>query len=182
MRSTSTAAGSLSAGLELGQPTSRPAAPETRASRRVIPLPDVVATALRERQKRQDVERDQAGSDWEESGFVFTTRHGWTMSPYTLVKYWHDVREAAGLGTLRFHDLRRTALSLLLALGVPPHVVRETSGHSNIKVTMMVYAHGNLGEKAAALTQLGDALSAGLMSGVDVTAALPNDKDRPAAP
>lgn len=148
----------------------------------MIPLPDVVATALREHQKRQDVERDQAGSDWEETGFVFTTRQGRAMSPYTLVKYWHGVREATGLGTLRFHDLRHTAVSLLLALGVPPHVVREIAGHSDIKVTMMVYAHGNLGEKAAALTQLGDALSAGLMSGVDVTAALQNDKARPAAP
>ena len=45
--------------------------------------------------------------------------------------------------------------SLLLALGVPPHVVREIAGHSDIKVTVTVYAHGHLAEKAAALTQLG---------------------------
>jgi integrase len=32
-------------------------------------------------------------------------------------------------------------VSLLLALGVPPHVVREIAGHSDIKVTMTVYAH-----------------------------------------
>ena len=80
------------------------------------------------------------------------------MSPYTLTKYWHDVRDRAGLGPLRFHDLRHTAVSLLLALGVPPHVVREIAGHSDIKITMMVYAHGNLTEKAVALTQLGEAV------------------------
>lgn len=50
-------------------------------------------------------------------------------------------------------------LSLLLALGVPPHVVREIAGHSDIKVTVTVYAHGNLTEKAAALTQLGESLA-----------------------
>lgn len=142
--------------------------PKTRASRRVIPLPDVVVLALREHQKRQDAERAEAGETWEETGFVFSTRRGRPMSPYTLVKYWHDVRASAGLGTLRFHDLRHTAVSLLLALGVPPHVVREIAGHSDIKVTMMVYAHGNLTEKAAALTQLGEAVSGGLLSPVVV--------------
>lgn len=33
------------------------------------------------------------------------------------------------------------------ALGVPPHVVREIAGHSDIKVTVMVYAHGNSTER-----------------------------------
>jgi integrase len=146
--------------------------PKTRASRRVIPLPDVVVTALRAHQVRQDVERETAGSAWEETGFVFITRHGRAMSPYTLTKYWHVVRERAGLDTLRFHDLRHTAVSLLLALGVPPHVVREIAGHSDIKVTMMVYAHGNVTEKAAALAQLGQALSGGLLSPVVVKSVL----------
>jgi integrase len=148
----------------------------------VIPLPDVVVSALREHQKRQDAERADAGAKWEDTGFVFATRQGRPMSPYTLVKCWHDVREAAGLGTLRFHDLRHTAVSLLLALGVPPHVVREIAGYSDIKVTMMVYAHGNLTEKAAALAQLGEAVSAGLMSPVDVRPTIETNHDRPTAP
>jgi hypothetical protein len=36
---------------------------------------------------------------------VFTTRDG-RPTPYSLTKYWHDVRTAAGLGRLRFHDLQ----------------------------------------------------------------------------
>lgn len=152
--------------------------PKTRTSRRVIPLPDVVATALREHRKRQDDERADAGDHWEDSGFVFITRRGAPMSPYTLSKYWRDLREKAGLGTLRFHDLRHTAVSLLLALGVPPHVVREIAGHSDIKVTMTVYAHGNLAEKAAALSQLGEALSGGLLSPVAVNPPERKDDDQ----
>ena len=144
----------------------------------MIPLPDVVVTALREQRKRQEAERAKAGERWEDTGFVFTTRRGRPMSPYTLTKYWHDVRTAAGLGTLRFHDLRHTAVSLLLALVVPPHVVRDIAGHWDIKVTMTVYAHGNLAEKAAALTQLGEAMSGGLMSPVDVRLACSTDDDR----
>ncbi len=133
--------------------------PKTRASRRVIPLPDVVVAALREHRARQDEERATAGDGWTDSGFVFVARHGDPMSPYSLTKYWHAVRVRAGVPTLRFHDLRHTAVSLLLALGVPPHVVREIAGHSDIKVTMMVYAHGRLDEKAAALGELGRAIA-----------------------
>jgi integrase len=152
--------------------------PKTRASRRVIPLPDVVVTALREHRKRQDDERADAGDRWTDSGFVFTTKLGGPMSPYALTKYWHAVRAKAGVPTLRFHDLRHTAVSLLLALGVPPHVVREIAGHSDIKVTMMVYAHGRLDEKAAALTQLGTAVAGALPSTVAVTE-VDNDQSCP---
>lgn len=38
----------------------------------------------------------------------------------------------------RLYALYLCAVSLLLALGVPPHVVREIAGHSDIEVTMMV--------------------------------------------
>jgi hypothetical protein len=40
-----------------------------------------------------------------------------------------------------------TAVSLLLDLGVPPHVGREIVGHSDIEVTVDVYAHASMEEK-----------------------------------
>ena len=43
-------------------------------------------------------------------------------------------------------------------LGIPPHVVREIVGHSDIEVTMTIYAHVSLDEKRKALGRLGDAL------------------------
>jgi len=57
-----------------------------------------------------------------------------------------------------------TQPSRCCSLLVPPHVVREIVGHSDIKVTMTVYAHGHLAEKAAALTQLGTAITGTLPS------------------
>jgi integrase len=142
----------------------------------VIPLPEVVVTALRDHRKRQEGECVGAGDGWVDSGFVFVTKLGEPMSPYSLTKHWHAVRMKAGVPALRFHDLRHTAVSLLLALGVPPHVVREIAGHSDIKVTMTVYAHGRLDEKAAALAQLGTAITGALPSTVAVTEPV-NDPD-----
>lgn len=142
--------------------------PKSRASRRVVPLPATVVDALREHRERQDADREMAGDRWTETGLVFTSPVGGHVSPRTLAAQWHVIRTAAGLGRMRFHDLRHTAVSLLLALGVPPHVVREIVGHSDVKVTMTVYAHGNLDEKAAALSQLSTAVTGGLLSPVVV--------------
>jgi integrase len=49
-------------------------------------------------------------------------------------------------------------VTLLLDLGVPPHVVREIVGHPDIEVTMTIYAHVSLDEKLKALGKPGDAL------------------------
>jgi integrase len=57
----------------------------------------------------------------------------------------------AGLGAIRFHDLRHTCVTLLLDLGTPPHVVREIVGHSDIEVTMTIYAHVSLEDNRKAL-------------------------------
>jgi integrase len=42
---------------------------------------------------------------------------------------------------MRFHDLRHSCGSLLLAQGISPRVIQEILGHSNIATTMNVYSH-----------------------------------------
>ena len=73
------------------------------------------------------------------------------MEPDNLRRSWYPIREAAGLGAMRFHDLRHRCVTLLLELGTPPHIVRDIVGHSDIDVTMTIYAHASLEEKRAAL-------------------------------
>lgn len=51
-----------------------------------------------------------------------------------------------------------TCVLLLMDLGVPPHIVRDIFGHSDIKVTMTIYAHAAVDEKRAALRKLGNVL------------------------
>lgn len=46
-----------------------------------------------------------------------------------------------GLPRMRFHDLRHTCATLLLAQGVHARVVMEILGHSQISITMNLYSH-----------------------------------------
>jgi len=47
----------------------------------------------------------------------------------------------AGLPDVRFHDLRHTAATFLLAQGVDPRTIMETLGHSQISLTLDTYSH-----------------------------------------
>lgn len=59
---------------------------------------------------------------------------------------------APNVPRVRFHDLRHTAATLLLAQGVDPRTIMETLGHSQISLTLNTYSHvlPALQEQAAA--------------------------------
>jgi integrase len=132
--------------------------PKTDDSERTIPLPTICVDALLLHKERQQRERSDAWPDWKENGLVFPSRVGTPLEPDNLRRSWGRVRTAAKIGDVRFHDIRHTCVSLLLDLGVPPHIVRDIVGHSDIDVTMTIYAHAALDEKRKALRKLGDAL------------------------
>jgi integrase len=132
--------------------------PKTEDSARTTPLPPPCVEALREHKKRQFAERADAWPDWEDHDVVFPSRRGTPMEPDNLRRSWSAIRAEVGLGSTRFHDLRHTCVTLLLDLGTPPHIVREIVGHSDIEVTMTIYAHVSLEDKRVALAKLGQAL------------------------
>lgn len=133
--------------------------PKTRTSERTLPLLELIATVLKEHQARQQAEREAAGENWQDTGFVFTTTIGTAFEPDNLRRSWEPLREALGLAEVRFHDIRHTCVTLLLNAKVPPHIVREIAGHSAIDVTMEIYAHASLEDKRAALQKLVDRLA-----------------------
>ena len=49
--------------------------------------------------------------------------------------------EQHGMRRIRFHDLRHSCASLLLANGVPMKQIQEWLGHSDFSTTANVYAH-----------------------------------------
>jgi integrase len=133
--------------------------PKTSDSERTVPLPPICVEALREHRRKQFAERSDRWEEWTEHGLVFPSRCGTPMEPDNLRRSWGAIRKAAGLGEMRFHDLRHTCVTLLLNLGAPPQVVRDIVGHSDIEVTMTIYAHASLDDKRHALSRLSDTLS-----------------------
>jgi integrase len=112
-----------------------------RKSRRTITMPKVAIDALTKHRASQEQERQFAGSRWRETGFVFTTTIGTPLDGSTVTHRFQQALKAAKLRRIRFHDLRHTCATLLLAQGVHPRVIMEILGHSQIAITMNLYAH-----------------------------------------
>lgn len=129
--------------------------PKTRRSRRTVPLPVPCMDALRAHRAEQVDER-LAAARWQDSDLVFSTRVGTPIQPDNLYRHFCGLRKRADMPEVRFHDLRHTCVTMLLDQGVPPHVVRAIVGHSDIQVTMDIYAHASLDEERQALRRLGD--------------------------
>ncbi|HYN30662.1 MAG TPA: site-specific integrase [Dermatophilaceae bacterium] len=121
-------------GLVTGTPT-------TARSRRVLPLPRTLVAVLVTHREAQQRERERAGESWQDSGLVFTTAKGTVIEPRNLNRFLDQATSRAGLRRLRFHDLRHTCASLLLAQGVSPRVVMELLGHSQLSMTTDLYGH-----------------------------------------
>jgi integrase len=115
--------------------------PKTKRSRRNIILSDVALQALQDQRALRDKIKTKAGERWKEQDLVFPSRSGGFFDPDTLVKHFHLLLDKAGLPRIRFHDLRHSAATILLTMGVHPKVVQELLGHSTIAMTMDTYSH-----------------------------------------
>ena len=109
---------------------------------RVVKLPTLAVDALRRHRTRQSEERSVAGQAWDDQGLIFPNQIGRPTDRQNLVRRsFKRLLAKAGLPDIRFHDLRHTSATLLLAQGVHPKVVQERLGHSNISVTLDIYSH-----------------------------------------
>ena len=115
--------------------------PKTAAGRRTVSLSGMAVEALHERRLAQNKERLRAQT-WEELDLVFSTTTGTPTEKGNLLRRsFQPLLARAGLRPMRFHDLRHTAASLLLAEGVNVKVIQEMLGHSSISLTLDVYGH-----------------------------------------
>jgi integrase len=127
--------------------------PKTDRSRRTITMPESIVKALRLDRARQIQERLIAGSRWQDHRLVFSTTIGTPIEPRSVVVDFKRILAKAKLPTTtRFHDLRHSAASLLLAQRVEMRVIMELLGHSTIALTANTYSHvlPNLMHDAAA--------------------------------
>jgi len=118
---------------------------KTVKGRRTVSVPQYAVRALKAHRARQLEQRLKAGTEWRDSGLVFTNTTGGPIEPVTLLRDYKRLLADAKLPSIRFHNLRHSAASLMLAQGVPLKTIQEILGHSSIAVTSAFYAH--LGEQ-----------------------------------
>jgi integrase len=118
------------------------AEPKTKSSRRSIALAGFAVDALRKHRALQEKMRRSVGELWEDHDYVFTNALGKHLSPGSgvLVPF-KKLLKKAGLPDVRFHDLRHSAATWLLSMGIHPKVVQEILGHTKISMTMDIYSH-----------------------------------------
>jgi integrase len=103
---------------------------------RVVPLAGEAIRALTmERARQERVGLYRAG------GPIIVTSAGTPWSQRNVQRAWARLRQQAGLGHVRIHDLRHTAATLMLAGGVPVKAVQEILGHSSEAFLLRRYAH-----------------------------------------
>ena len=108
--------------------------PKSGKSREVA-LPASVIEALNQQRESQNVARAVAGSEWTEQGFVFTNPLGGPIDPKRDHLAWKALLESAGVRSVRLHNARHSAGTIMGSLGIPLRDIQEAFGHSSAKVT-----------------------------------------------
>ena len=107
--------------------------PKTRTSKREINIPNDLIKVLKEWRLR---------CPNGELNLVFPNENGNFMDNHNLKKRkFKAILRRAGVSIIRFHDLRHTFASMLLANDAQPKYVQHQMGHSSIKTTMDIYSH-----------------------------------------
>lgn len=132
---------------------------KTEDSDDFLPLPSLCLKALRMRRAQQTGDRKAAGELWQDAhGLVFTTKYGTPIEPGNLTRMFALRARRAGLRAIPLRNTRHTCSSLLVALKVHPKIAQRILRHSQIAMTMEVYAEASEEAVRDAIGRLSDAM------------------------
>ncbi len=78
-----------------------------------------------------------------------------------LRRSFHPLLVQAGLPSIRFHDLRHTAATVMLGRGVHPKIASEMLGHATVGTTLDTYSHATETMQRTAIGAIEAALAEG---------------------
>ena len=116
---------------------------KSKASLRTLPLVPEFRKRLLALKEEQERNRKLCGNSYsmEDYGYLFVDPLGKRMNPERLSRTFPAFLQKHQLRRIRFHDLRHSCASLLLANGVPMKQIQEWLGHSDFSTTANFYAH-----------------------------------------
>ena len=122
---------------------------KTKSSLRTLPLIGSFRESFLQVKEAQELNKQVCGNcyNYEYDGFVFVDELGERMRANYLTSTFPKFLEDHGLRRMRFHDLRHSSASLLLANHVPLKQIQEWLGHSDFSTTANIYAHLDVASK-----------------------------------
>lgn len=116
---------------------------KTKSSLRALPLIGNIREKLLALREQQKENRRVCGNCYSKKydGYVFVDAMGNIFNPRSVTANFSKLLEQNGLRHIRFHDLRHSCASLLLANDVPLKQIQEWLGHSDIGTTANIYSH-----------------------------------------
>lgn len=133
---------------------------KTKSSMRTLPLVPVFRERLAALQAEQKENRRLCGRCYNPDyiGYVFVDEMGNRIKPNYLSNAFGKLLANNGLRVIRFHDLRHSCASMMLANGVAMKQIQEWLGHSDFSTTANIYAHLDFNSKLSSA----EAMMAGL--------------------
>jgi integrase len=115
--------------------------PKTKSGERKFEIGRRSVEVLLGWRARQQLDADEWGSGWTDSGYVFTREDGKPLRPEWVTKHFKALARRAGLRPMRLHDLRHLSASLGIAAGVSIEIISKRLGHSSTRITSEIYGH-----------------------------------------
>ena len=128
--------------------------PKSAKGKRSIAITQSSVAELQKHCRRQAERRLQVGPLWDDTDLVFERGNGRVLHGNVVGNRFRNLTKKLGLPRIRFHDLRHTAATLMLANGEHPKIVQERLGHSDISMTLNKYSHVTMGMQRDAADRL----------------------------
>lgn len=97
-----------------------------------------------------------ANAKWQEKELIFCNIYGSFLNPDTVWSLFKKLLKEAELPDMRFHDLRHSVATILLAAKIDLKVVSELLGHSSVAITADIYAHVLPEQQQEVVDKMGD--------------------------
>lgn len=129
---------------------------KNKASRRTLPLVPQIEAFLLRLKKEQEKHRAVCKSCYNTKylGYICVDEMGNLFKPNYISQNFQLTLKNNGLRKIRFHDLRHSCASLLLANGVGMKAIQEWLGHSDFGTTANIYAHLDFSQKISSASTM----------------------------
>lgn len=133
---------------------------KTEASVRTLPLIPHIEKKLKERLMLEMQYSQLLKSDFDKTfdGFICRDNTGAIITPEYVTRHFKEVIKKYKLRPLRFHDLRHSCASLLLANDVSMKAIQDWLGHSTFNVTANFYSHLDYKSRISSAEAISNAL------------------------